>query len=99
MHISFGETWRVLALAELLLVSTFAGGFALASWHGVLHDDAGKPVDAATVILTSVTGDHQYRATTSAAGQFAIPDMVAGESRLSIERGGKNWGSSNSAAV
>ena len=73
MFFRLGKTRRVLCLVALLAVATFAGGFALASWHGVLRDDAGKPVDAATVTLTSVTGDRHYRATTSAAGQFAIP--------------------------
>jgi hypothetical protein len=99
MFFRLGETWRGLCLVVLLLVGTFAGGFALASWHGVLRDDAGKPVEAATVTLISVTGDRHYHATTSAAGQFAIPDVVAGEYRLSVERGGKNWDSAKTAVV
>jgi hypothetical protein len=99
MFFGLGETWRVLCLVVLLLVGTFAGGFALASWHGVLRDDAGKPVDAATVTLISVTEDRSYRTTTSAAGQFAIADIVAGEYQLSVERGGKNWGSPKTAVV
>src|ERR1700688_4235134 len=99
MFFGLGESWRVLCLVVLLLVGTFAGGFALAAWHGVLRDDAGKPGDAATVTLTSVTGDRHYHATTSTAGQFAIPDIVAGEYLLSVERGGKNWGSPKSTVI
>ena len=69
-----------------------AGGLSLASWRGVVRDDAGKPVGTATVKLRSVAGERHYTASTSADGAFAFAEIVAGEYELSVESGGKSWG-------
>ncbi|MGA9811711.1 MAG: carboxypeptidase-like regulatory domain-containing protein, partial [Terriglobales bacterium] len=67
------------------------GALALSSWRGVLRDDAGKPVSAATIKLTSAAGDRRYEAATSAGGDFALSEIVAGRYDLSVESAGKTW--------
>ncbi len=68
MFFRLGETLRVLCLIAVLAAATVAGGLSLASWRGVVRDDAGKPVGTATVKLRSVAGERHYAASTSADG-------------------------------
>ena len=89
MSFRLGKPLHTLCLIALLV--PVAGAVALSSWRGVLRDDAGKPVSAATVRLTSTTGDRHYQATTTAGGEFALSEMVAGEYDLSVESAGKTW--------
>ena len=84
-----GKPLYTLCLIALLV--PVAGAVALSSWRGVLRDDGGKPVSAATVKLTSTTGDRHYQAATTASGEFALSDIVAGDYDLSVESGGKTW--------
>ena len=93
MFFRFGETLRVLCRVAVLAAATIASGFSLASWRGVVRDDAGKPVGSATVKLRSAAGGHYYAASTSVDGAFAFPEIVAGEYELAVESGGKSWGS------
>ncbi len=90
-------------LFALLLIAALgtapAGAYALASWHGILRDDAGKPVVTARIELTSMAGDHRYTSTTSATGDFILSEIVAGEYQLSVESGGKTWSSSTPILV
>jgi Carboxypeptidase regulatory-like domain len=88
-----GESLRFLCLAVVLMAAAVAGAFALASWHGVLRDDTGKPVGAATITLSSATGDRHYRARTSDSGEFVLGEMAAGDYQLAVENGGKTWSS------
>ena len=92
MYFRLGETLRLLCLIAVLAAATVAGGLSLASWRGVVRDDAGKPVGTATVKLRSVAGERHYAASTSADGAFALPEIVAGEYELAVESGGKSWG-------
>ncbi len=70
------------------------GAFARTSWHGVLRDDAGKPVAAANLRLTLAPEGHRYTSTTSAGGDFVLSEIDAGEYTLSVEAAGKTWNSS-----
>jgi hypothetical protein len=99
MFFRLGEAPRALCLAALLLAATGAGAFALASWRGVLRDDAGKPISSATVKLTAVSGDRQYITGTSADGGFAFPQIIAGNYQLAVERDGKTWGSAKPVVI
>jgi hypothetical protein len=94
MTIRLGEILRVLLVILALGAGSIAGAFARISWHGVLRDDAGKTVVAGHIELISMAGDHRYASTTSAAGDFILSEIVAGEYRLSVESGGKTWNSS-----
>ena len=93
MIIRLGEILRVLLLILALGVVPIAGAFARASWRGVLRDDAGKPVAAAHIELTSKAGDQRYTNTTSPGGDFILSEIVAGEYEISVESGGKTWNS------
>jgi hypothetical protein len=65
----------------------------------VVRDDAGKPVSTATVKLSAITGDRHYTATTSASGEFALAELVAGEYQLVVESEGKTWGPTKPVAL
>ena len=93
MIIRLGEILRVLLLILALGAAPTAGAFARASWRGVLRDDAGKPVAAAHIELTSKAGDQRYTNTTSKDGDFILSEIVAGEYEISVESGGKTWNS------
>jgi hypothetical protein len=93
MIIRLGKILRALTVILACGTATMPGAFAQTSWHGGLRDDAGKPVVAGHIELTSVTGDHRYTSTTSATGDFILSEIVAGEYRLSVEIGGKTWNS------
>src|SRR6266850_7619674 len=99
MLFRLGETLRALGLVGTLAAATMASGFSLASWRGVVRDDAGKPVATATVKLTSIAGGRYYVGGTSANGAFAFPEIVAGEYELSVESGGKTWGAERPVVV
>ena len=90
---------RALGLVGTLAAATMASGFSLASWRGVVRDDAGKPVATATVKLTSIAGGRYYVGGTSANGAFAFPEIVAGEYELLVESGGKTWGAERPVVV
>src|SRR3954462_12331183 len=91
MIIRLGEVLRALLVILALGAVPIAGAFARASWHGVLRDEAGKPVAAAHIELTSKGGDHRYTNITSKDGDFVLSEMVAGEYELSVESGGRIW--------
>ena len=93
MFFRLGETLRALCLVAVVATATMASSLSLASWRGVVRDDAGKPVGNATVKLHSIAGEHYYAAGTSANGVFAFPGIVAGQYELAVESGGKSWGS------
>src|ERR1700726_1110240 len=99
MLLRLGETLRALGLVAVLAAGPVAGGLSLASWRGVVRDDAGKPVSPATVKLSAITGDRHYTARTSAGGAFAFPEIVAGDYRLAGESDGKTWDSAKPAAL
>ncbi len=99
MFFRLGETLRALCLVTVLLAAAGAGAFALASWRGVLRDDAGKPIGTATVKLSSIAGDRHYVTGTSADGGFAFPQIVAGNYQLAVERDGKTWSSAKPVVV
>ena len=65
----------------------------------MLRDDAGKPVAAAHLELTSKTGDHRYTNTTSRDGNFILSEIVAGEYEISVESGGKTWNSHSAIMI
>ena len=89
MFFRLGKPFRTLCLIAMLV--SVAGALALSSWRGVLRDDLGKPVSAATVRLTSTTGNRHYQAATSAGGDFALSDIVAGDYDLSVEGTDRTW--------
>ena len=94
-----GEALRALCLVSVMVAATGAGAFALASWRGVLRDDAGKPIATATIKLSAIAGDRHYVTGTSADGGFAFPQLVAGTYELAVERDGKTWGSAKPVVV
>jgi Carboxypeptidase regulatory-like domain/TonB-dependent Receptor Plug Domain len=94
MTIRLGEILRALLVILALGAAPIVGAFARVSWHGVLHDDAGKPAVAAEVRLTSTDGAHRYASTTSANGNFVLSEIEDGEYAISVESGGKAWNSS-----
>src|SRR5450631_684373 len=99
MFFRLGENLRTLCLVAALATATLASAFSPASWHGVLRDEAGKPIASATVRLSSTAGDRHYSAQTSAGGEFALAGMAAGDYRLAVESGGKTWGSAKTVVV
>src|SRR6202165_3535806 len=94
-----GETLHALCLITALAAATVASAFSLASWRGVLRDNAGKPVGTATVNLSSIGGDRHYSARPCASGEFALVEIVAGDYDLSVESGGKTWGGARPVVV
>src|SRR3984893_6154212 len=99
MLFRLGKILRALCPVAVLAAATIASGFSLASWRGVVRDDAGKPVGTATVKLTSIAGGRYYAASTAAGGAFVFPEIVAGEYELAVESGGKTWGSAKPVVV
>ncbi len=89
MFFRLGKPLHTLCLIATLVSAP--GALALSSWRGVLRDDLGKPVSAAIVKLTSTKGDRHYQAATSAGGDFALSDIVAGDYDLSVESTNKAW--------
>src|SRR5580765_7586794 len=99
MSYRLGETLRLLCLIAVSATATIAGGLSLASWRGLVRDDAGKPVGTATVKLRSVSGERHYAASSSADGAFVFPEVIAGEYELAVESGGKSWGAAKPVVV
>ncbi len=98
MLLRHGETLRALCLVAVLAAAPVAGGLSLASWRGVVRDDAGKPVSTATVKLSAITGDRHYTARTSAGGAFAFPEIVAASTGL-WWRATARWGATKPIAL
>ena len=100
MIFRLGEILCALLLIAALGLASPAGASALASWRGRLRDDAGKPVAAASVRLTSTGGDrHSYASTTSGSGEFVLSAIVAGDYALSIAAAGKTWNSATPVII
>src|SRR5690348_1422863 len=96
MSFRLGKPVHTLCLIALLV--PVAGAVALSSWRGVLRDSGGKPISTATVKLTSATGD-RHQASTTASGEFALSDILAGDYDVSVESGGKTWRMSKPLAI
>src|SRR5438445_301375 len=77
-----GARWLFAALG----MAAMAGGLSTASWRGSLRDDAGKPVNEATIQLRATAGGRDYTARTAATGHFAFPNIAEGNYRVSVER-------------
>ena len=97
MFFCLGDNLRTLCL--IIVLTSAAGAFALASWRGVLRDDAGHPVPSATIKLTSISGGQPYTARTSASGEFVLTEMPAGDYQLAVESGGQSWTSAKPVAL
>src|SRR4051812_36463210 len=91
MIIRLGRFLRLLPVILALGMPAVAAASAGTSWQGKLRDDAGEPVGAATIRLSSAAGDKSYTSVTSATGDFIVPDVVPGEYKLFIEAAGKAW--------
>ena len=57
----------------------------------MLSDGSGKPAGQAVVALHSISGGRDYRATTTANGQFTFTDVAAGSYQLSVKSADKEW--------
>jgi hypothetical protein len=81
------------SIGSALIVFTVSLGAAAsgASWNGVLSDGSGKPAGQAIVALHSISGGHDYRATTTANGQFTFTDVTAGSYELTVKSSDKEW--------
>ncbi len=97
MFFRLGDNLRTLCL--IIVLTSAAVAFALASWRGVLRDDAGHPVPSATIKLTSISGGQPYTARTSASGEFVLTEMPAGDYQLAVESGGQSWSSAKPVAL
>src|SRR5437773_5320681 len=86
-----GNPVRSLCLVAIWLAVSTAYALAAASWNGVLRDALGKPVSEASVRLRSKSGDRNYTAQTSAAGNFAFTGIAATNYDVSVEAGGTSW--------
>jgi hypothetical protein len=58
-----------------------------ASWHGVLHDEAGLPVGGAVVTLES--GEQHRTETTDSAGRFAFTGLAPGTYSVAVRQGAR----------
>ncbi|HEY6291809.1 MAG TPA: carboxypeptidase-like regulatory domain-containing protein, partial [Terriglobia bacterium] len=98
MHHPFDGLIRAFRLVALCL--TMAPPVCAAtSWGGTLRDATGNPVGGAILRLHSTSGDHDYSATTSASGEFTIPDIAAGSYEVSASSGGKSWKTANPVVI
>ena len=97
MFFCLADILRTLCL--IIVLTAVAGAFALASWRGVLRDDAGQPVSSATVRLSPIGGGQPYTARTSASGEFVLTEIPAGDYQLSVENGGKSWTAAKPVAL
>ena len=81
------------SIGSALIVLTVSLGAAASgtSWNGVLNDGSGKPAGQAVVVLHSISGGRDYRATTTANGQFTFTDVAAGSYQLSVKSADKEW--------
>lgn len=99
MFFRLGENLLALYLVAILVAATGASASSPASWHGLLRDEAGKPLASATVKLSSAAGDRHYSAKTSSGGEFVLAGMAAGDYQLAVESGGKTWGSAKTVVI
>jgi len=79
-----GNRILTFCLAVALLAVPVAAALAGASWSGVLRDHNGKPVAGAVVKLHSVSGEHNYSATTDTDGKFAVAGIAADSYEVSV---------------
>ncbi|MGP8092392.1 MAG: carboxypeptidase regulatory-like domain-containing protein, partial [Candidatus Sulfotelmatobacter sp.] len=79
-----GTRILTLCLAVALFAVPVADALAGASWSGVLRDDNGKPVAGAVVKLHSMSGGHDFTATTAGDGKFAFAAIAADSYQVSV---------------
>ena len=86
-------------LSILLLVVPVAFAVSGAAWNGTVSDGAGKPLIRAVVRLHSPAGSHDYSATTTADGKFALAEIAAGTYEVTVKAGDKEWRAAASLVV
>ncbi len=99
MPTRLGSPVRSLCLIAIWLTVSTAYALASASWNGVLRDASGKPVGEASVRLRSKSGDRDYTAQTSAAGNFAFTGIAATNYDVSVEAGGNTWHAASPVSI
>jgi hypothetical protein len=99
MSVRLGDVLRAMCLIAGLFAATVAVATSLASWRGVLRDDAGKPVGSATIELKSVSSERHYTTKTLPGGEFAFFEIAAGDYAVSVESGGKSWGTAKPSII
>jgi len=77
-------------LMGFLFALSAAGAVSVATWNGMLSDDAGKPVAGAIVKLHSA-GAQDYTATTATDGKFAFAGIASGSYEISVRVTDKDW--------
>jgi Carboxypeptidase regulatory-like domain len=77
-----------ICIVLLGLMIPAAPGAVAASWQGILRDGSGQPVSGAVVRLHQTSPEREYTATTSFHGEFAFPEIAAGDYELSVVAGG-----------
>jgi hypothetical protein len=85
-----GYRIHIVCLAVVSFAVSAFGVPAGASWNGVVSDSSGKPVAGAIVKLHSSAG-HDYSATTSADGRFALAGIAAASYEVSVKIADKEW--------
>ena len=78
----------LLVAALLLAASLPASATVFATVHGVVHDPQHRPIAGATVTLEAAGSDFALHATTSAEGEFELPQTPIGVYRLTVAANG-----------
>jgi hypothetical protein len=79
-----GNRVLTFCLAVVFFAVPVANAMAGASWSGVLRNENGKPVAGAVVKLHSISGGHDYTATTATDGKFAFAGIAADSYEVSV---------------
>jgi hypothetical protein len=79
-----------LCVAAIFLASA-ANAASGASWNGKLIDSAGKPVSDAVVRIHTISGNIDYRATSTPSGQFSFSGLPEGNYAISVTAIHKIW--------
>ena len=82
---------RTTCFALLLLLASATSALAGTSWRGILRDPAGHAIGQAAVLLQATSGGRNYSATTSANGEFLLPDIAPQSYAIAVRFHDKIW--------
>lgn len=88
-----------LCLALILTILPQARCAPAATWRGVLRDASGHVVADAALVLRALSGDREYKATSSGTGSFVFAEIAAGTYALRVAASGKTWNSASPVII
>jgi hypothetical protein len=87
---TLGELLTLIFLAIMVAVPS-ANANSEGSWEGTVRDEAGGPVEEATLKLRSASGTDVYTTKSAAGGKFVFSEIPAGSYELLVEKDQKVW--------